>query len=195
MPYLIVAIMALFGLGFVGLLFVAARRGRPYQHDAATATTTLRHGVWLRAFAVFAFFGAELVLCVWLLVTPPPTARLAALPLLGGVVLGLVGILLILEAYRFAVTVSPTGIDCRSPWKPRRVGPWGDVESVAFSQANLWFLLKFSSGGSFRVSALVPGVGHFLHVCETHLPPAKMLAAKPGYAWVGRKWPYRISDR
>ena len=89
MPYLIVAIMALFGLGFVGLLFVAARRGRPYQHDAATATTTLRHGVWLRAFAVFAFFGAELVLCVWLLVNPPPTARLAALPLLGGVVLGL----------------------------------------------------------------------------------------------------------
>ena len=195
MPYLIVAIMALFGLGFVGLLFVAARRGRPYQHDAATATTTLRHGLWLRAFAVFAFFGAELVLCVWLLVNPPPTARLAALPLLGGVVLGLVGILLILEAYRFAVTVSPTGIECRSPWKPRRVVPWGDVESVAFSRANLWFLLKFSSGGSFRVSALVPGVGHFLHVCETHLPPAKMLAAKPGYAWVGRKWPYRISDR
>src|SRR5689334_9550850 len=123
MPLLFLALAIALGVGYVWVLVAAARRGAP-RTDPATGALTFRHGPALRWFAVFALFGAELLFAVWALLHHEQAARFAAPLALGAVVLGLAGALLCWEAYRFAVTVTDRELDCRSPWRGRRVVPW-----------------------------------------------------------------------
>lgn len=192
MPLLFLALAVVLGVGFVWLLFATARRGRPAT-DPATGALTFRHGTPLRWFAVFALFGAETLFGVWAVVYPPQSPRTAVPLAVGAAALGLAGALLCWEAYRFAVTTSPEGLDCRSPWRGRRVVPWEGIVRVEFSAANAWFAVRFADGRSFRVPAVVPGVGRFLEECERHLKPDQLRPAKGGYPLVGRKWPYQPS--
>jgi len=189
MPVLFLALAVLLGVGFVWLLFATARRGRPAA-DPATGALTFRHGAPLRWFAVFALFGAETLFGVWAVLYPEQAAKLAVPLAIGAATLGLAGALLCWEAYRFAVAVGPDGLDCRSPWRGRRVVPWAGVARVEFSPANAWFAFRFADGTAFRVPAVVPGIGRLLEECERHLKPEQLLPAKGGYPLVGRKWPY-----
>jgi hypothetical protein len=189
MPLLYLALAVVLGVGFVWILFAAARRGRPAA-DPATGGLLFRHGPALRWFAVFALFGAELLFGVWAVVYPPQSAAAAAPVVAGAVLLGLAGVLLCWEAYRYALVVTDRELDCRSPWHGRRVVPWEAVTRLEFSAANAWFVLRFADGTSFRVPAVVPGVGHFLAACEGHLKPEQLRPAKGGYPLVGRAWPF-----
>jgi hypothetical protein len=184
MPLLFLALAVVLGVGFVWLLFAAARRGVPH------GALTFRHGLVLRAFAVFALFGAPTLFGAWAALYPAAAARLAVPLALGAAALGLAGALLCWEAYRFAVTASDAELDCRSPWRGRKVVPWELVTRVEFSAANAWFRLHFADGGSFRVPAVVPGIGRFLEACERHLKPEQLRPAQGGYPLAGRKWTY-----
>jgi hypothetical protein len=105
---------------------------------------------------------------------------------------GLFGVLsapLLWEALRFALVVSPEGLDCRSPWRGRRFLAWDEVAEVSFSAMNSWFVVRGADGWKFRVSVLVPGLNAFLEQCEKHLPPEALAKAEPGYLRVGRPFP------
>jgi hypothetical protein len=189
MPLLFLVLALIVGLGFVWSLFITARRGKP-AIDPSTGAMTFRHGWMLRWFAVFALFGAQILLAVWAVIYPPQSAKTAFPVAAAAVVLGVVGALLCWEAYRFALILTAGELDCRSPWKARRVVPWEGVTRVEFSTANAWFVLRFSDGQSFRVPAAIPGVRVFLEECERRLKPEQMKPAKGGYELAGRKWPY-----
>jgi hypothetical protein len=191
MPLLILTLCLTLGVGFLMLLASHGRRSQPFHHDAATQTTHLRHGRLLRVFAVMVFFGAEFVFGVWLLVYPPTTRSSTFITISLAVVLGVLGLLLIWEAYRFALVISLTSLECRSPWKAPRTFTWSQVTRLEYSRANSWFILRFATGESFRVSTVVPGVGEFLAACEQHLTAEQLTGAERGYAAIGRAWPSR----
>ncbi len=188
MPLLVLFAAALIGLGFVWLLFAVARAAPPYRDDSGTVT--LRHGQLLRAFAVLAFFGAPMLFGLWILFFPPRSNATLAPIVVAAALLGLAGFLLVWEAFKFQLTVSPAGLECRSPWKGRFVYSWEQVTALEYSAVNAWFVLKFQGGGEYHVSALVPGVSRFLEACEGRLKPEQMTNAEPGYRKLGRKWPF-----
>lgn len=189
MPLLVLFAAALIGLGFVWLLFAVARAAPPYRAEGGTIT--LRHGQLLRAFAVLAFFGAPMIFALWILFFPPRSNATLTPIIVAAALLGLAGFLLVWEAFKFQLTVSPAGLDCRSPWKGRFSHSWEQVTAVEYSVANAWFALKFQGGGQFHVSTLVPGVSRFLETCEGRLKPEQMAGAKRGYAKIHRKWPFQ----
>lgn len=188
MPLLVLALAALLGLGFVWLLFAVARAAQPYRDDGGTIA--LRHGLLLRAFAVLAFFGAPMVFGLWILFFPPRSNATLAPIIVAAALLGLAGFLLVWEAFKFQLTVSPTGLDCRSPWKGRFSQTWEQLTALEYSVANAWFTLKFRGDSEFHVSTLVPGVSRFLELCEGRLKPEQMANAEAGYRKLGRKWPF-----
>lgn len=188
MPLLVLAFVALLGFGFVWLLFAVARAAPPYREEAGTIT--VRHGALLRAFAVLAFFGAPMLLGLWVLFFPPRSNATLAPAIVTAALLGVAGILLVWEAFQFQLTISPAGFECRSPWKGRFSQTWEQVTALEYSAVNAWFILRFSGGGSFHVSTLVPGVSRFLEACESRLKPEQMANAEPGYRKLGRKWPF-----
>ena len=183
MPLLLIPLAALLGMGFVWLLFTAARRGEPRRDGD---TLTFRHGWVLRAFAPAALFGGEAFFAIWMLLYPPQSPRTGLTIIAGASVLAVVGTILFWEAIRFQLVLRPGELDCRSPWRARQVVPWELVKRVSFSSANLWFVFHCETG-TFCVSATVPGVRYLLEACERHLKPEQLAEAKPGYAWAGRK--------
>jgi magnesium-transporting ATPase (P-type) len=188
MPLLVLALVALLGFGFVWLLFGVARAAPPYRADGDTLT--FRHGKLLRLFAVVVFFAAPLVFGLWLLFFPPRSNATLFPIIVAAAVLGVAGVLLVWEAFKFQLTTSPAGLDCRSPWKGKFAHPWEQVTVLEYSALNAWFVLKFAGGSEFHVPTLVPGVARFLEACERRLKPEQMAKAKRGYRTVGRKWPF-----
>lgn len=187
MALLFLVLTLLIGVGMLWALISTARRGEP-QRDP-TGGMVFRHGRLLRWFAVFALFGAEGLLAVWAIIYPPQSPRTAVPLFVGAATLGLLGILLCWEAYRYSLTVTPETLDCRSPWRGRMVLPWAGVTRLSFSAVNAWFVLHFVDGRSFRVPAVVPGIQRFLEACERHLSPEQLRPARGGYPLVNRKWP------
>ncbi len=187
MPLLVLAFVALLGFGFVWLLFAVARAAPPYRVDGETVV--VRHGALLRAFAVLAFFGAPMLLGLWILFFPPRSEATLAPIIVAAVLLGVAGILLVWEAFQFQLTITPAGLECRSPWKGRFSHAWDRVTALEYSAVNAWFVVKFPDG-AFHVSTLVPGVSRFLEECEGRLKPEQLANTEPGYRKLGRKWPF-----
>jgi hypothetical protein len=174
-------------VGFLGLLMWVAQRGKPAV--AADGTLIFRHSWLFRGFALFAGLGIPLTITVLVVFNPPQKP--------GDVyaILGLYGLFILLsapllwESWRFAVYVSPKGIECRSPWRPGRFLPWRDIEEVSFSPMNSWFVIRSTDGWKFRVHLMVPGLSQFLEQCEQHLPAGALDGAEVGYLRVGRRFP------
>jgi hypothetical protein len=174
--------------GFLGLLLWVAQRGRPAA-DPETGRLLFRHSILFRGFALFAAFGIPLGITVLLLFNPPKKQSevWAVLGLYVG--FAVLSAPLLWESLRFALTVGPEGLDCRSPWRGRRFLPWEEVKEVSYSGMNSWFIIRATDGWKFRVSILVPGLSQFLARCEQHLPPEALEGAEAGYARVGRPFP------
>ncbi len=188
MPLLVLALVVLIGFGFVWLLVAVARAAPPYRADGATIT--LRHGQLLRGFALLAFFGAPLLFGLWLIFFPARSQTTLVPVVITVLALAVFALLLVWEAFQFQLTLSPAGLEGRSPWKGRFTHTWPQVTALSYSRTNAWFRLSFADGGAFHVSIIVPGVAKLLETCEHHLKPDQMANAKDGYRWVRRKWPY-----
>jgi hypothetical protein len=172
----------------LGLFLWVAQRGKP-KVDRETGALLFRHSVLLRGFALVAAFGIPLALTVLVLLSPPK--KEGDVYAVAGLY-GLFGVLsapLLWEALRFALVVSPEGLECRSPWRGLRFLAWDEVAEVSFSAMNSWFVIRAEGGWKFRVSLLVPGLNAFLEQCEKHLPPEALVKAAPGYARLGRPLP------
>lgn len=179
--------------GFWALL-AAGRAGRA-TIDPKTNLLTLRHGRLFRVIAIVTFVGMELLIGSVALLFPPRTAVATGLFVAVAVVVALLGIILIWDAYRFGLGMSPTHLHCHSPWRGSRTIAWSEIERISFSSVNLWFAIEPKSGPAFHVLGLVPGVNQFLEACETHLPHEKLRLAEPGYAWVLRRFPGDLRHR
>jgi hypothetical protein len=175
-------------VGFLGLLLWAARRGQP-QADPETGTLVFRHSILFRGFALFAGFGVPLAITL-LVILYPPKDRGDFLAVLGlyGLFFGLSAPLL-WEGMRYALTVSPQGLDCRSPWRGGRFLTWDEVQDISYSTLSSWFIIRARDGWKFRAPILVPGLARFLEQCERYLPPAALRKAEAGYSMVGRPFP------
>lgn len=188
MPFLVLALVVLFGFGYVWLLVAVARAAPPYRVDGATIT--LRHGQLLRGFSLLAFFGAPLLFGLWLIFFPARSQTTLVPVVITVLALAVVALLLVWEAFQFQLTLSPTGLEARSPWKGRFTHTWPQVTALSYSRTNAWFSLSFADGGAFHVSIIVPGVSKLLETCERHLTPDQMTTAAAGYRALNRKWPF-----
>jgi hypothetical protein len=182
-------VAAVVTLVFMGILLWASRRGKPLR-DAYTNAMVFRHGILIRGFALLGTFGAPSAITLIGIFRPPPPQPgdfwavcflYALFPAISAPLLW--------ESMRFAMKVSPEGLDCRSPWRGTRFLAWDDIKEISYSQAWSWFVVRAVDGWKFRVPLLIPGLGHWLEQCERYLPESALARAKTGYEVLGRQFP------
>jgi hypothetical protein len=175
-------------LGMLGLTFWAAR-GRRVAADERLGELLLRHPLVLRIFAVVIGVGVPVGILVLSIVFPPKDEGEM------GAIFGVHALFaalsapLLLESFRFALVLTPEGLDCRSPWRGRRFVPWPEVESITYSNAGSWFLIQAQDGYRFRLPLVTGRLDRFLERCEEHLRPDQLAGAKEGYRRLGRPIP------
>lgn len=154
MPVLLLILALLLGFGFLAVL-LRGGRGQPYRVDGNTIV--LRHSPLLRWFSVMALFGGETLFGLWVTILPPETQTQRWLLAGGAMMLGVVGLALVWEAFQWQLTATPTHLDCRSPWKPRIQVARDQITQRRYSRLNGWHVLRFADGRSFRIPCIVPG--------------------------------------
>ncbi|CAN5569834.1 hypothetical protein BH11PLA2_BH11PLA2_36180 [soil metagenome] len=167
MPALPILLAFILGLGFVGVLLAVGRNNKPFLDQGTTFT--LKHSAFLRWFSIVTVFGGTAGFALSTVLFPPTDPLMTWLNTAGVTLLGTCGMALLWESFRWSLTVSPTGLDCQSPWKPRKLAGWSDVTSVTYSKMNSWYIVRFRDGKSFRVPAIVPGVQRFVDVTRKKL--------------------------
>ncbi|VTR96740.1 hypothetical protein [Tuwongella immobilis] len=188
MQQYISAIVGVVVVTFLAILMGAAQRGKPTT-DRSTGFLVFRHHILLRLFSLVAAFGIPLVLTA-LVIANPPENQSDTIAILG--IYAMFGVLsapLLWESMRFALVVSPEGLDCHSPWRGQQFIRWEEVEQVSYSSLLGWFVIRADGGRKFRVSAMIPGLNAFLEACEQRVSPAQLSRAKAGYTLLGR--PFR----
>jgi len=173
----------------LSILFWAARKGQPTV-GTENGTLMFRYHGLFRGFALVGAFGIPLA--IFALGVSFPTREDQLWAILGVVALFAgIGIPLWWEATRYALIVSPEGLNCRSPWRGRLFLPWEEVEEVSYSSMNSWFVIQARGRRKFRVPLFISGIPAFLDQCEQHLDPTSLSRAKTGYTLVGRPFPGR----
>ena len=82
---------------------------------------------------------------------------------------------------RFTLIVTPTGWDCRSPYKKSRFLAWVDIAVMTYSPGMMWFRIQATDGYVFHVPALIKGMPQLLDACAHHLRPEIFQTAKAAY--------------
>ena len=93
---------------------------------------TFTHVLPFKVIALLMLLGMPVAIAFMSRKSPPGDPYVLPLVYSLFVVLGLP---LCWEGLRFAVTISPDGIDCKSPWRRPRSLRWSEVREVAWSQA------------------------------------------------------------
>src|ERR1700679_114865 len=127
-PAPVLMVLALLVIGWLGLLLRVARTGKPAIDNGSSYT--LRHSALLRWFSLVALFGGETLFASWVAIVPPRNEMMLWLLGLGAALLGILGVALMWESYRWQMIVTPATLDCRSPWKQRRLVNRSEIASV-----------------------------------------------------------------
>jgi hypothetical protein len=172
----------------MAFLLQAARQGQPVT-DSSTGFQVFRHHIFVRGLGVFTAFVVPIAITILVIAKPPQNDReyIAVFFLYG--LFAVLSAPLLWESTRFALTITPEGLDCRSPWRRRQFFAWKEVEEISFTAFGGWFVIHAAGGRKFRVQAIVPGLGAFLEACEQRLPPEAFRRAKAGYAQLQRPLP------
>ena len=97
--------------------------------------------------------------------------------------------LLVWEAGRFYLLATPAGLEGRSAWRGVRVIAWDDLDSIVYRPLNAWFEFRGRAGERVRVVAFAAGMNELLRVVEENVPASSLVAARSGYARLGRRFP------
>jgi hypothetical protein len=165
----------------------AARRGNPT--DTAAGTLVFRYPPLLRWGSVCFAVGVLGALTAAFVVHPPQDWEDTIAVILSYAMFGGLCGVLVWDTFRFRFEVSPDGIDCRSPWRPRRFIPWTEVTGVSFNSPTGWFEVRATDGRRARLPALVGGLEAFLEACERRLTPSQLAPALRAYIFLGRTFP------
>jgi hypothetical protein len=164
------AVNILGAVGWLGLIaWVAWDMPPAVEHQGGSIT--LRYSRWVRCYFLFAAFGIPLGFTVVAIFKPPENDgdlwAIAGLYALFGVL----SLPFWWETIHFSLTISATGLECRSGWRGVRRAAWTDVASLFASEFGRWFLLRTHSGPVIRVpSQFMPGLSCFLEAVEKHAP-------------------------
>jgi hypothetical protein len=164
MPTLGAILGVLVAIGFVGVLLQRGRASAPYSIEGPRVM--LRHSPLLRWFSILAVFGGNSAMAMILLLTPPKDPNIALAMTAGIAVLSVCGLALLWESFQWMLSFTPERLECRSPWGKRIDAAWSEVDSVTYSSVQSWHVVRFKSGATFRVPAIVPGVGMFLEMVK-----------------------------
>jgi hypothetical protein len=171
----------------LALMVGAAARGKPAV-VSADGSLLFRYNVMFRGLAFFFMFALPLALSVLIFFVPVKKEDLWAIIGMFAMI-AVIGLPLWREATRFALIVTPDGLDCRSPWLSNKFIAWVDVEAISFSSINQWFIINARDGRTFRIHLFMSGVPYFLSLCEMNLHTSVLARAKVGYFQVGRPFP------
>src|SRR5262249_33181207 len=139
----------------LSVLLWAARRGKA-QVDQRTGAMVLRHGPLVRGLALVLTVGIPPLVTALVFIFPPRDAgEVRAIIGIYALFLGL-GAPLLWESFRYALVVTPAGLECRSPWRRARRVPWADVSRVTYSRPGCGFVIHAADGWRFLVPLLVP---------------------------------------
>jgi hypothetical protein len=164
LPFVLAGVL---GVGFLGVLLALGRGGEPYRNDGVTVT--LRHSALLRWFSIVAVFGGTTGFALAAAIAPPQDAVITWLTTAGVMLLGTFGMALLWESFRWSLTLTPQGLECGSPWKPKRTRTWSDLNRVSYSPLNHWYVLHFTDGGRFRIPTIVPGTLQAVAMCKAKI--------------------------
>jgi hypothetical protein len=174
--------------GVIGLFMLSAARTQPIA-DPRDGSLRFRYNLLFRGTTFVFAFVVPLAFAVLLLIIPVKSDEdFWATIGMSAFVIG-TGFLFRRESSRFALIVSPAGLDCRSPWFSSKFIAWQDVEEVSFSSINQWFVIRAIDGRRFRVHRFVDGLPVFLDLCEKNLSADRLRRARVGYFHVGRAFP------
>lgn len=152
LPLLLAVLLA---TGFLGLLVLTARNGRPWRVDGQSFT--LRHSAVLRWFSIAALFGGVSLFAAWAMIAPPQSAGLLLALVAAATALAVLGLALVWESFQWKLVVSRAGVVCHSPWRGIRRAAWADVVAIDWLSVLGWYVIRFRDGGRFRVPGIVPG--------------------------------------
>ena len=169
-------------------LVAAARRGSPIA-DPSTSSLVFRYQSPVRWGAVCFAVGVLGAVTAMIVAHPPQDGGDTVAAVLAYAMSGSLAAALVWDVFRFRLVVGPDGLDCRSPWRGRRLGRWEDVADVSFNSPRGWFEVRATDGRTARLPAMVGGLGAFLEACERRLTPSQLEPALRAYIFLGREFP------
>lgn len=179
------AIIAVAVILVLGLAKAVAQK--PPKVDEATGAVILQYGWPLRVLGLICGPGMCLAVIVLMLVVgfkEPGDPYYA-----GGIFLlfGVLGGVLMLEAFRVRIILDGTGITGHSPWgKVRSIG-WSNVQEVSYSLLAGWFLIRATDGQTIRVPMLLTGIRSLVSAVQLHLRPEQYAGAEKGFEMAEKK--------
>ena len=133
-------------------------------------TFVLSHGKFIWALGIL--FGVLIPLCLAIIGLIAETRNpqdpyyfLAFVALFGGI-----GALLLLEASRNRVILSPFGIEQHTFWGNSKQFAWSQITAVNYSSQSGNFILESRAGEKIRVHTYLQGIPSFLQFMCDHLP-------------------------
>jgi hypothetical protein len=165
------------GAGAVPLLEILLLVGRkPHARtDSGSGECILDYGPRLKAFAIFAvgFFSFIGAMYVWTFLTASAHGGLTLTLIL--VVWGsllLLSTILGLEMFRSYCRFSSAQITRQSPWTGRLSIVWEEVDSITYDNFAQWYIVR-SPRGKIRLHTYLNGLGDFLAIAKTRVPPER----------------------
>ncbi len=161
-PRILFLVLAI-GLIFLWLVVALLPRKPP---EVAGPVTELRYGRFLRVLAlvIALLIPALMVFVVWFL--PWSDARHPMLAGCAFLALSLLGGLLHLEVERVRLFVTDDALISYSPWHRRHEIRWAEVQNVAYSSVNRWFVITGPGGRAIRASRSLVGLPALLAVLK-----------------------------
>jgi hypothetical protein len=145
-------------VGLTPLIVGALRRSARFQARHENGIAWLEYGPAMKGFTALCCLLVASLCVIWFIVQPKDRAPVFFMILLfGGLTLPLV-----LECFLVRIGFDAERIYCRSGWRPRRVIPWSEVQSVKFSPAMQWWVIKTSKSGNIRVQVFISGARELL---------------------------------
>jgi hypothetical protein len=158
-------------------LGVALMRRKP----AAIAGTVgeLQYGYLLRSIALVVAVSIPALLIVIALTVPvrdltnplAVSGAFACMSLLGG--------LLLVETSRVRLVVTEEALIAYSPWRGRREVRWAEVQKVAYSALNRWFVITGPGGQVIRASRSLVGLPALLAAFKHKVPADRTTEVQP----------------
>jgi hypothetical protein len=176
--------------GFWLVLTVLAVFNRP---RSGPDTLVLHHAWWLRFVGLLVGPLMSMFFAVMAAVEPPEPKYV---PMVAGFLGGfaLLGGAAYWETIRFALALTPDGLDYVSPWTGRRRMPWESLRELSYNRVPGTFVVR-SDAGTARAGLAVPKVAKLVEAVEQRLPVEKLKGAIDGYSAIGRYFPYPPKKR